>query len=139
MKTTLQRRLTFLVGLLLLSLLVVAIGVQVAPALVVSDGGGGSAPAVTTAAGTEVGRGGVGLVAPAAGVQDSWSVTAATTGTSSTSGTSSTTYWLIGAAVAALIASIGAWALMRRRRQPAESASAAYCARHPEDSLCGAA
>ena len=132
MNATVQRRLTLLVGLLLLSLLVFAIGVQVAQAALVSGSGGGSGSApVTTPAGTEVGRGGVGL-APASGAQDSWSVMP------TTSGTSSTTYWLIGSAVAVLIAGIGAWALLRRRRQPAESASAAYCARHPEDSLCGA-
>ena len=138
-----------LVGLLLLSLLVVAIGVQVAQATVRSDGGGGSAPVTTAAAGTEVGRGGFGL-APAAGSLVSTSTAGTEVGRGGfglapasgvqtvASGTSSTTYWLIGSAVAVLIAGIGAWALLRRRRQPAESASADYCARHPGDSLCGA-
>lgn len=161
MKTTQKRRPTLLVGLLLLSLLVLAIGVPVAQAMLVSGSGGGSAPVTTAGTGTEVGRGGVGLEA-ASFTQDSWSATVTTpaagtegrggvglasasgpqvpsAATPATSGTSATTYWLIGAAVAVLIAGIGAWALLRRRRQPAESASAAYCARHPGDSLCGAA
>ena len=104
MKTTHRRRLTLLVGLLLLSLLVLAIGVPVAQAMLDSgNGAGGGSASVTTS-------------------------TAA-------SGTSSTTYWVIGAAVAVLIAGIGAWALLRRR-QPA---SAAYCAQHAEDTMCRAA
>jgi len=80
------------VGLLLLSLLALAIGVPLAQAALVSGSGteGGSGSVTTSAA---------------------------------PSGTSSMTYWVIGAA-AALIAGIGAWALLRRRRQPAESASA---------------
>ena len=151
MKATVQRRLTLLVGLLLLSLLVVAIGAQVAQASLVSGngGGGGSASVTTPAAGTEVGRGGVGLE-PASGSFVSTSTAGTEVGRGGfglaqasgaqavSSGTSSTTYWLIGSAVAVLIAGIGAWALLRRRRQPAESASADYCARHPGDSLCGA-
>jgi hypothetical protein len=150
MKATVQRRLTLLVGLLLLSLLVFAIGAQVAQASLVSgNGGGGSASVTTPAAGTEVGRGGVGLE-PASGSLVSTSTAGTEVGRggfglaqasgaqTATSGTSSTTYWLIGSAVAVLIAGIGAWALLRRRRQPAESASADYCARHPGDSLCGA-
>jgi hypothetical protein len=138
MKTTLQRRLELLSGLLLLALLVFAIGIQAAQADPLARVGTTPGNASTTPAPGTQGRGGVALVpsAPASGVQDSWSVMAATSGTSSSSGTSSTSYWIIGAAAAVIIAGIGAWALLRRRRQPA---SAAYCARHPEDSLCGAA
>ena len=162
MKATAQRRLTLLVGLLLLSLLVFAIGVPVAPASVVSGsgGGGGSAPDTTSVSVTQdswsvmpVASAGSGTinVTPSsrlAQIQSDHGFRAATPAGSGTinaaqsaasSGTPSTTYWLIGAAAAVLIAGMGAWALLRRRRQPAESASAAYCAQHPEDSLCGAA
>ena len=150
MKATLQRRLTLLVGLLLLSLLVFAIGAQVAQAMLRAEGASGAAAVTTPAPGTEVGRGGVAILA-ASGPQTASAGTQGRGGIGrpaaadaqavtqpASSGTSSTTYWLIGSAVAVLIAGIGAWALLRRRRQPAESASAAYCARHPEDSLCGA-
>ena len=176
MKATPQRRLTLLVGLLLLSLLVFAIGAQVAQAMLRHwererggrarhylsgrDGGGQGwrrartsvrppQPSLTPAAG----RRSAGRVARLAAsgpparsglAGQGWHLQLAASDPRSvtqpaSSGTSSTTYWLIGSAVAVLIAGIGAWALLRRRRQPAESASAAYCARHPEDSLCGAA
>jgi ABC-type Fe3+ transport system permease subunit len=95
MKATGQRRLTLLVGMLLLSLLLVlAIGVPVAQAALVSGSGTGG-ESVTTAAGSGAQAG--------------------------PSGTSSTTYWLIGAAVAVLIAGIGAWAIARRRKQSEEA------------------
>ena len=52
---------------------------------------------------------------------------------------SSTTAWIaVGSAAAVLLVGFAAWALLRRRRQPGELASAAYCAQHPEDPLCSA-
>ena len=155
MKTIVQKRLARFAGLLVLSLLLVAVSVQAAQALRVQGSGLGavpqttssqlqglttaaqnqhhqgvaaSAPLLTPAAGTQ-GRGGVALApsTPASGAQ------------SASSGTSSTTAWIVGGAAAVLIVGIAAWPLVRRRRQPGELASAAYCAQHPEDSLCGAA
>lgn len=157
MKTTAQKRLARFAGLLLLSLLVVATGIQAAQAATINGTGAGSgtasstAPpqlqgltaarahqhdqgvvvsviAVTAPAGTQ-GRGGVAL-APFA------STSGAQTASSSTS---STTAWIVGGAAAVLIVGFAAWALIRRRRQPGEPASATYCAQHPEDSLCMAA
>jgi hypothetical protein len=158
MKTSAQKRLARLAGLLLLSLLVFATGIQAAQAAAVADSGAGSgtasstAPhqlqgltaarahqhdqgvvvsvaAVTATAGTQ-GRGGVAL-AP---------FTSASGAQPASSSTSSTTAWIAaGSAAAALIVGFAAWALIRRRRQPGEFASATYCAQHPEDSLCMAA
>jgi hypothetical protein len=154
MKTPVQKRLGRFAGLLLLSLLVFATGIQAAQAAVVAgtgtgsgtasstappqlqgltaarahqhdQGGAVSVTAVTAPAGTQ-GRGGVAL-APFA------STSGAQTASSSTS---STTAWIVGGAAAVLIAGIAAWALIRRRRQPGEPASATYCAQHPEDALC---
>ena len=78
MNAMLQRRLTLLVGLSLLSLLVFVIGAQVAQATTSSTGEGGAAPATTPAAGTEVGRGGFGL-APASGTTAAFTTPAAGT------------------------------------------------------------
>ena len=83
--------------------------------------------AVTARAGTQ-GRGGVASVPYAT----------ATGAAPVSSGRSSTTAWIVGGS-AALIAAMGAWALMRRRRQSGELASATYCAQHPEDPMCQAA
>ena len=63
---------------------------------------------------------------------------ATATQTASTS-TSSRSAWIAaGVAAAAIIIVIAAWALVRRRRQPSEVASAAFCAQHPDDALCRA-
>jgi hypothetical protein len=156
MKTTVQRRLARLAGLLLLTLLVFATGVQAAQAALVAGAGVGSDTASFTAparlqgltptaqsanqpgvavSGTRVatsartqGRGGITLAPLAAsGVRPA------------SSGTSSTTAWIVaGSAAALLIVIVAAWVLIRRR-QPGELASATYCAQHPEDSLCAAA
>ena len=83
--------------------------------------------AVTARAGTQ-GRGGVASVPYAT----------ATGAAPVSSGRSSTTAWIVGGS-AALIVVIGAWALIRRRRQSGELASATYCAQHPEDPMCQAA
>jgi len=155
MKTIVQKRLARFAGLLVLLLLLVAVSVQAAQAMRVQGSGLGavpqttssqlqglttaaqnqhhqgvaaSAPLLTPAAGTQ-GRGGVALApsTPASGAQPASSTT------------SSTTAWIVGTAAAVLIVGFAAWALMRRRRQPGELASVAYCAQHPEDSLCRAA
>ena len=163
MKTTVQKRLARFAGLLLLSLLVIATGVQAAQAATLQGtgaAGGGSTSVSQTAriqlqgplsaalqqlhhgdvasvsvatapAGTQ-GRGGVNSApfTPASGTQPA---------SSTTSTTSSTTAWIVGTAAAVLIVGIATWALIRRRRQPGELASAGYCAQHPDDSLCGVA
>jgi hypothetical protein len=136
MKTMVQRRLALLAGLLLLSLLVIAVGAQVVQALRVSDSGassGSGAVAVTTAPAKAEGRGGASApLVPAAGVQPASSTT--------TSTTTSTTAWIVaGSVAAALIVGLAAWALVRRRRQYGVPGSAAYCSRHPDDALCGVA
>ena len=124
MKTTALRRITGLTGLLLLALLVVAVGVQAALATTVAGSGGGS-----------------GGVLSAAQIKDGTAVlvTHATVAApaSSSSGTSTTTWILIGLGVALAVV-VAAWAVTgyrRRSRKP----SSAYCAQHPEDTLCGAA
>ena len=184
--TTVQRRIALLAGLLLLSLLVFATGIQAAQAAIVTGTGAGSGTTATpvtiqdswvTAANTAPTSQSV--AGAAATPQDGW-LTAANTaardqnvaqavtapqdgwltaantaarnqdvaqaGTAPVSGaqtvsadTSSTTAWIaVGSAAAVLLVGFAAWALIRRRRQPDELASAAYCAQHPEDPLCSA-
>jgi hypothetical protein len=138
MKTTTARtRLAWFAGLLLLSLLLLVTAAQVAQAAEVSGSGAGGAGALVATsppAGTE-GRGGVAFApsavqpVPAAGVQP----TAATT--TGVLGMSTTTAWIVfGSIAAAVLVGLGVWALARRRRL--EPGSAAYCARHPADSMC---
>jgi hypothetical protein len=67
-------------------------------------------------------------------------VAAASGAAPASSDTSSSTGWMFaGSAAAILFVAFLAWALIRRRRQPGERASAAYCAQHPEDALCATA
>ena len=152
MRTSQHKRLVRLAGLMVLSLLVAVTGVQAAQARLNEPSGpvaktassqlpsaaqvaqhkgtAASAPrvtAVTARAGTQ-GRGGVASVPYAT----------ATGAAPVSSGRSSTTAWIVGGS-AALIVVMGAWALMRRRRQSGELASATYCAQHPEDPMCQAA
>jgi hypothetical protein len=150
-------------GLLVLSLLVVALSVaaaQAKPTLaqlqrahngpdVVNPAGSGTVRAATATdgwLGMPAASTGSGTVR-AATATDGWlGMPAASTGSGTVSATppapsstSSTTVWIaIGAAVAVLIIAILAWALIRRRRQPSELAPSNYCARHPEDALCAA-
>jgi hypothetical protein len=159
MNTTLQRRPVLLAGLLLVLMVALAAGAQVAQAITASGTGSGSSvassgttasldglttnalkahhqgatasqPLLASAAGTQ-GRGGVGAApfAPATGAQPA---------------SSSQTGWIVaGSALAALLI-IAAWMLTRRRRRSDGLASAAsrasadeaFCARHPEDALC---
>ena len=142
MKTTAQRRLARFTGLALLSLLVIAVGVQVAQA---------AASSATPAAGTQ-GRGGVAPLAttPSAGTQGRFDSTAFTRGRGGIasvrgvtaaqpglSGTPSTASWIIvGSALAVLMMGLAAWALISNRRQRDEPLSVAYCARHPEHDMC---
>lgn len=136
MKTRVQRRLALLAGLLILSSLVLATGIQAAATPIPLDGWVTSANTATpttsqdgwlTAANTAArDQGFVGAVpVPAPGARPA------------SSDTPSTTTWIaVGAAAAALLVGFAAWALLRRRPQPGYSASAGYCARHPEDARC---
>jgi hypothetical protein len=165
MNTSTQKRIARFSGLLLLALLAVALAVPAAHAMrdfsagtggsSTSAGSGttnaqqlptpvqieqiisrkdGSGPASSVASvplapatGTEAGR----MRLPASGTL------AITQPTSS--GTSSRTVWIaVGAAVAVLVIALGAWALLRRRRQSSVPEASAYCALHPGDSQCGA-
>ena len=155
MKTIVQKRLTRFAGLLVLSLLLVAVSVQAAQAMRVEGSGSGAVPqttssqlqGLTTAAQHQHDQGvggSVSLLTPAAGTQGRGGValapsTPASGAQPAASGTSSTTAWIVGGAAAVLIVGFAAWALIRRRRQPGELASVAYCAQHPDDSLCRAA
>ena len=156
MKTIVQKRLARFAGLLVLSLLLVAVSVQAAQALRVEGSGSGAVPqttssqlqGLTTAAQHQHDQGvggSVSLLTPAAGTQGRGGValapsTPASGAQSASSGTSSTTAWIAAVSAAAvLIVGIAACPLVRRRRQPGELASAAFCAQHPEDSLCEAA
>ena len=169
MKTTAQRRLARLTGLVLLSLLVVAVGVQVAqaaassttPAAGTQGRGGVAILATTPVAGTE-GRGGVAfrVTAPSAGTQGRGGVTAfaiapaagtqgrggiaavrgVTAARPGLSGTPSTASWIIvGSALAVLMIGLATWALISRLRQRDEPLSMAFCAQHPEHAMCGTA
>jgi hypothetical protein len=57
----------------------------------------------------------------------------------STGATSRSAWIAAGSAAAIVLIGFAAWALTRRRRQPGDRASAAYCAQHPDDALCTAA
>jgi hypothetical protein len=157
MNITTHRRVARFAGLLLLSLLVFAIGVQTALATEVSGSGAGSGAAAKAAAGTQ-GRGGVAVasITPAqpqalTAVQSHHYLGGNYNGrfqpvsntlaaqTASPSSTSTSAWIAAGSAAAIVLVGFAAWALMRRRRQPGERPSAAYCAQHPEDALCTAA
>jgi hypothetical protein len=125
-----------LAGLLILSSLVFATGIQAATPPTPLDGWVTSANTATpttsqdgwlTAANTAArDQGFVGAVpVPAPGAQPM------------SSNTPSTTTWIaVGSAAAVLLVGFAAWALMRRRRQPGDSSSADFCAQHPEDARC---
>ena len=138
MKSTVQRRFALLAGLLLLSLLVLATGVQAAlAATVVGTGVSGSGTSSFTTPLQSQGLTAAQLHHYGGGLQPVLNPRAAQ---SASSGTSSRTAWIAaGSAGAVVIVGFAAWALMRRRRQPGERPSAAYCAQHPEDALCTAA
>ena len=145
MKSTAQKRLARLAGLVLLSLLVIAVGAHVVQAAAVAgtEGRGGVTPLTTTPP-AELGRGGFGLEAtPAAGTQGRGGVAAvpfapATGAEPASSGAPSTIAWIIvGSALAVLMLGLATWALVSRRRQRSEPLSVAFCARHPEHAMCG--
>ena len=155
MKTTLHIRLARFAGLLLLSSLVILTGVQAAQATVVAGTGAGSSTAsftqaanlqgLTAAAAARHGHGTiVAAVTPPAGAQgrggfDQLQFTPKSGVQTASSGTSSTTTaWIAGSAAVVLLIGLAAWALVRRRRQAGKFPSQAYCAQHPEDSLCAA-
>ena len=147
MKSTAQKRPPRLAGLVLLSLLVIAVGAQVVRAAEVAGAEGRAGVALlTTTPPAELGRGGFGLAAtPVAGTQGRGGIAAVplapATGTEPiSSGTSYTVAWiLIGSAVAVLMLGLAPWALVSRRRQRSEPLSVAFCARHPEHAMCGTA
>jgi hypothetical protein len=67
-------------------------------------------------------------------------VAAVTPAQPASSGTTSRSAWIVaGSAAAIVLVGFAAWALTRRRRQPGDRASAAYCAQHPDDAMCAAA
>ena len=167
MMTSTQKRIARLSGLLLLALLVVALAVPAAQAMRdFSSGTGGSSTSAGSGTGAAAQRS-VGwawgrayadvaaarplklarierIFSRKSRAESAPSVAAVTfapaTGAAPvSSGGSSPTVWIVtGSAAAALIVGIAAWALLRRR-QPGVTASASYCAQHPEDSLCRAA
>ena len=145
MKTRVQRRLALLAGLLILSSLVFATGIQAAAPITTQDGW-------LTAANTAARNQSVGAAATPTTTQDGWLTDANTAARNqgfvgavpasgaqpASSDASSTTTWIaVGLVAAVLFVGFAAWALMRRRRT-GELASAAYCAQHPEDPLCSA-
>ena len=169
MKTTAQIRLARFTGLVLLSLLVVATGVQMAQAAANSaapaatwEGRGGITALATTPAATWEGRGGITALAttPAATWEGRGGITAfsdtpaaaaggrggmatvrgVTAAQPGLSGTPSNASWIIvGSAIAVLAIGLATWALISRRRQRDEPLSAAFCAQHPEHAMCGTA
>jgi LPXTG-motif cell wall-anchored protein len=130
MRTSTQKRIARFSGLLLVALLAFALAIPAAQAMRdVSTGTGGS----STSAGSGASQPRqVPTLALNQGVATSSAAQPVSTGTSST------TWIAVGVAVAALIIALAAWVLIRRRRQPGVPGSSAYCASHPEDSLCGA-
>jgi hypothetical protein len=130
MKTTALRRLAGLAGLLVLSLLLVAVFVPVAPAMNVDGSGAGGGVTVATLGTAQPGTAAGGVSLPA-GV-------AAARAPAATSGTSSTTPWIVtGIIAAAVVVTIAAWATTRSRARSVRP-SAEYCSLHPDDALCGA-
>ena len=153
MKSTAHRKSAVVAGLLL-ALLLSAVAAQAALALNDQGSGVGGgvrlASATIPAAGTQ-GRGGIAAVlAPAPGVAavpasasqaggGIASAVAAAPAASQSTSTSSTTWIAIVLSLAALFVGVVAWALINNRRRPAESSLADFCARYPEDPVCGAA
>ena len=110
-----------------------------------------SVVAVSAAAGTQ-GRGGVARAqGPPAGGQTSATASrhyighfqptanVLATQTGSSSATSTSAWIAAGSAAAIVLIGLAAWSLTRRRGQSGARPSAAYCAQHPDDSLCSAA
>jgi hypothetical protein len=138
MKTSLQRWPVRLAGLAVLSLLVTVTGVQAAQA---------KALQLPTAAQTAQHQSFVpgpfaqlqlptaAQVAQHQGIA-AGSVATSTTAQPASSGMSATTVWIASLVVAGALL-VGAWAVLRRRRQRGELAS--FCAQHPEDARCAAA
>jgi hypothetical protein len=141
MNDTPRRRLAGLAGLTLVALLVCAMAVQTAAAYNVTGSGAGSGvvalsgpePAAASSAQTTSlsgatlpGRGGIGSVA------------ADTPARSRTTPTDSNVWAAILFSLAALLAGAVAWIAVGRRRRLTGPSLAAYCARNPTDSMCGA-
>jgi len=137
MKTSTQRRVGLLSGLLLLSMLVVLLAVQSARADPLVRTGPGSpivAPVLAT-------QGGAASTTPAAGTQGTGGASRAAVTTASgvrpvSSSPSSTTGLIFAGLAAFLIVLLVEWALSRRRS--AEVAEATFCEQNPRSSLCSA-
>ena len=136
MKTSTQRRVGLLSGLLLLSMLVVLLAVQSARADPLVRTGPGSpivAPVLAT-------QGGAASTTPAAGTQGTGGASRAAVTTASgvrpVSSPSSTTGLIFAGLAAFLIVLLVEWALSRRRS--AEVAEATFCEQNPRSSLCSA-
>ncbi len=165
MKLKVERRLASLAGLLLLGLAMFATGAQAAQAASVGRDGSGAnaafvsrhtqAQGVVAAARRAHHRGVVGTLTAGTGLAVAQGrvpldlrhftlpsgTQPASSGTQpASSGTASRTGWMAaGSAVSVLLVGFAAWALVRRRRQLGDLASASYCAQHPEDQMCTAA
>lgn len=133
MQTAIRKKLPVLVGLVVLSLVLLAAEAQIVQAM--RDVGTGTqtsavSPAVSGTSGINAA-----LPTPAPGK------IAVPSSTASTASSSNTAMIIVGGAIAALAIIALAWALARRSGEPDldESGRAAYCALHPDDALCRSA
>jgi hypothetical protein len=140
MKTTANIRFAVLAGLSTISLLVLvlAVGLEAAPAMRVAGAGvGGGA----TTVGAFVPPAELDAALVRHGQLDRVAAFAAPAPSTQTaaSGGASTTTWVIIAVVVAMLA-IAAWLLLRQRSRPrsATSRSSSFCSLHPEDVRCTA-
>jgi hypothetical protein len=134
MKTSTQKRLGLLSALFVLSLLVIAVAVQVARADPLVRTGPGSpivAPVLAH-------QGGATSTTPLAGTQGRGGVSPLVTTPSSVrpaaSSTPSTTVWIVVASVAAVLLLLIEWALLRRRSS--EVTAETFCEQRPDSALC---
>ena len=137
MTTTLRQRSVIFAGLLLCSLIVLAMGLENSLAITPAGAGtgGGSGVSLTSASSSQAQ---VALLKHGQLDRADAAVAPATTvELASTDGTSTTTWIVIAVALAALL--VGVWAFLRRRSGPEVAPSdGAFCTLHPEDAKCAA-